>query len=314
MWHATKSAQAEAVRTCFRIVPPTDEGEERADPANVPARSRRRNDHLARFGAGLAHRFRPPGGRRPEPRGFRRGRLVRRARTDRHRAPRRAPRRAPSARPRSGRPSRPCAGKDTVLGDPLRLHHGRCGHPDLPSRGRPSLGRGRIRRTRAPMVALVEDQARTAAQGADQLEGWDFHRHHRPRRTVRHPLGGRAGRRHLERDRAPPAGSAEAAARACARPMGRASSRGALGRHHRGREAGHYWRRPVRWRGPAVGARTRARSGRTAGRRRGGGRLARPPALRCRRPNARAHADARRFRRRAPPLSRTRARLAELLG
>ena len=150
-----------------------------------PARSTQETKgHFARFGAGLAHRFRPPGGRRPEPGGFRRGRLVRRARTDRHRAPRRAPRRAPSARPRSGGPSRPRAGEDTVLGDPMRLQHGRCGHPDLPSRGRSSLGRGRFRRARASVVALVKDQARTAAQGADQLEEWDFYRHHRSRRTV----------------------------------------------------------------------------------------------------------------------------------
>ena len=47
---------------------------------------------------------------------------------------------------------------------------------------------------------------------------------------------------------------------------------------------------------------------------RGGGRLARRPALRCRRPNARAHADARWIRRRAPALSRTRTRMAELFG
>ena len=44
VWHATKSAEAEAVRTCFRIVPPPDEGEEGVDPANVPARPRRRKD------------------------------------------------------------------------------------------------------------------------------------------------------------------------------------------------------------------------------------------------------------------------------
>ena len=44
VWHATKSAEAEAVRTCFRIVPPPDEGEEGVDPANVPARARRRKD------------------------------------------------------------------------------------------------------------------------------------------------------------------------------------------------------------------------------------------------------------------------------
>ena len=43
-WHATKSAEAEAVRTCFRIVPPPDEGDEGVDPANVPARPRRRKD------------------------------------------------------------------------------------------------------------------------------------------------------------------------------------------------------------------------------------------------------------------------------
>jgi hypothetical protein len=42
-WHATKSAQAEAVRTCFRIVPPPDVGEEPAhDPASVPPQPRRR--------------------------------------------------------------------------------------------------------------------------------------------------------------------------------------------------------------------------------------------------------------------------------
>jgi non-specific serine/threonine protein kinase len=44
VWHATKSAEAEAVRTCFRIVPPPDEGEEGVDPADVPARPRRRKD------------------------------------------------------------------------------------------------------------------------------------------------------------------------------------------------------------------------------------------------------------------------------
>ena len=43
-WHATKSAETEAVRTCFRIVPPPDEGEEEVDPANLPARARRRKD------------------------------------------------------------------------------------------------------------------------------------------------------------------------------------------------------------------------------------------------------------------------------
>ena len=43
-WHATKSAEAEAVRTCFRIVPPPDEGEEGVEPVDVPARARRRKD------------------------------------------------------------------------------------------------------------------------------------------------------------------------------------------------------------------------------------------------------------------------------
>ena len=43
-WHATKSAETEAVRTCFRIVPPADEGEEGVDPAKGPARPRRRKD------------------------------------------------------------------------------------------------------------------------------------------------------------------------------------------------------------------------------------------------------------------------------
>ncbi len=44
-WHATKSAEAEAVRTCFRIVPPPAEGEEGVlESANVPARARRRKD------------------------------------------------------------------------------------------------------------------------------------------------------------------------------------------------------------------------------------------------------------------------------
>jgi non-specific serine/threonine protein kinase len=44
VWHATKSAEAEAVRTCFRIVPPPDEGEEGVDPASEPAQARRRKD------------------------------------------------------------------------------------------------------------------------------------------------------------------------------------------------------------------------------------------------------------------------------
>lgn len=44
MWHATKSAEAAAVRTCFRIVPPPDEGAEGVGPANLPARPRRRKD------------------------------------------------------------------------------------------------------------------------------------------------------------------------------------------------------------------------------------------------------------------------------
>jgi SNF2 family DNA or RNA helicase len=45
-WHATKSAEAEAVRTCFRIVPPPDEPEEGVlEPANVPARTRGRKDN-----------------------------------------------------------------------------------------------------------------------------------------------------------------------------------------------------------------------------------------------------------------------------
>ena len=44
-WQATKSAEAEAVRTCFRIVPPADEGEEGTlEPPNVPAGARRRKD------------------------------------------------------------------------------------------------------------------------------------------------------------------------------------------------------------------------------------------------------------------------------
>ena len=43
-WHATKSAETEAVRTCFRIVPPPNEGEEEVDPADGPARARRRKD------------------------------------------------------------------------------------------------------------------------------------------------------------------------------------------------------------------------------------------------------------------------------
>ncbi len=42
-WHATRSADVEAVRTCFRIVPPSDDGEERPlDTAGAPARPRRR--------------------------------------------------------------------------------------------------------------------------------------------------------------------------------------------------------------------------------------------------------------------------------
>ena len=238
VWHATKSAEAEAVRTCFRIVPPPREGEEGVDPADVPARPRRREGHLGRFGARLAHRFRPPGGRRPEPGGLRRGRLVRRARTDRHRAPRRAPRRAPSARPRSGGPSRPCAGKDAVLGDPLRLHHGRCGHLDLPSRRAPlcwkrpdsacSRPRGGARRGPGSECGSRRGPASKGgtSTGTIGLDGlcdirWEA------------VLGDDT----LEPDRAPPAGSAEAAAGACARPMGGAAPRGALGRHHRGRQA-----------------------------------------------------------------------------
>jgi SNF2 family DNA or RNA helicase len=46
VWHATNSAEADAVRTCFRIVPPPDEGEEGVDPANVPARARNQKDTL----------------------------------------------------------------------------------------------------------------------------------------------------------------------------------------------------------------------------------------------------------------------------
>ena len=41
-WHATKSAEAEAVRTCFRIVPPVDEDEGALEPATVPARGKGR--------------------------------------------------------------------------------------------------------------------------------------------------------------------------------------------------------------------------------------------------------------------------------
>lgn len=37
-WHATRSVDAEAVRTCFRIVPPSDDGEERPlDTASAPS-------------------------------------------------------------------------------------------------------------------------------------------------------------------------------------------------------------------------------------------------------------------------------------
>ncbi|MGH9007300.1 MAG: SNF2-related protein [Acidimicrobiales bacterium] len=44
-WHATKSAEAESVRTCFRIVPPPDEGEEGAlDRASAHPRSGRRKN------------------------------------------------------------------------------------------------------------------------------------------------------------------------------------------------------------------------------------------------------------------------------
>jgi len=43
VWHATRSGDVEAVRTCFRIVPPSDDGEERPlDTANAPPRPRRR--------------------------------------------------------------------------------------------------------------------------------------------------------------------------------------------------------------------------------------------------------------------------------
>ena len=47
VWHATKSTEDEAVRTCFRIVPPPQEGEEGVDPADVPVRARRRKDTSA---------------------------------------------------------------------------------------------------------------------------------------------------------------------------------------------------------------------------------------------------------------------------
>ena len=44
-WHATKSVEAEATRTCFRIVPPPDEGEEGVlDPASTLRRAGRPKD------------------------------------------------------------------------------------------------------------------------------------------------------------------------------------------------------------------------------------------------------------------------------
>ncbi len=46
VWHATRSPDAEAVRTCFRIVPPSDDGEDRPlDTAGAPRRPGRRNKH-----------------------------------------------------------------------------------------------------------------------------------------------------------------------------------------------------------------------------------------------------------------------------
>ena len=49
VWHATRSADVEAVRTCFRIVPPSDHGEEQPlDPASArPGPQRRKKDGSA---------------------------------------------------------------------------------------------------------------------------------------------------------------------------------------------------------------------------------------------------------------------------
>ena len=47
-WHATKSAEAEAVRTCFRIVPPPAEGEEPVhDPTDAASSTWETKGHLA---------------------------------------------------------------------------------------------------------------------------------------------------------------------------------------------------------------------------------------------------------------------------
>ena len=207
---------------------PPEEGEERdaRHGERAPSTRETKEGPLTGFGAELARRFRPPGGRRPQPGGLRGGRLVRRARADRHRAPCRAPRRAPSARTGSGCPTRPCARKRTVLGDSVRLHDRRCGHPDVSSRRCAALleeaGFGvlappwwRSSRTRLGLRL----KARTSSKGGTStgtigLDGlcdirWEA------------VLGDDT----LGRDRAPPAGPTEAAARACPRPMGGAASR-----------------------------------------------------------------------------------------
>ena len=222
------------------------------DRASEPPRPRTRKKDRSPIRRELADRVRPPGGRRPEPAGLRRGRLGRRSRADRHRsATSRTPtstssadsgqaaRLVPSLGPRWPR-RRPATRRPTPPASSTFLRDG-C----------PGPGRGRIRGPRAPVVALVEDQARPAAQGRTALEGWVVHRHHRARRAVRHPVGGRARGRHARARRAPPAGAPEAAARPGPRSVGGAARRGARRRHHRGREEGRDRRQHVGRRGPA---------------------------------------------------------------
>ena len=94
-WHRTESADSDPVSTCFRIVPPPEEPDSPKSPrltSRKPPSRRQKQSQCARTSRHrLAHRVRPPGGRRPEPARLRRQRVGRRRGAHRARTPRAHP-------------------------------------------------------------------------------------------------------------------------------------------------------------------------------------------------------------------------------
>ena len=182
-WQATRSAAFEAVRTCFRIVPPSEGGEERPLDAEgePPGREWPKKDDAPDPDQSWRVKFALQAVDDPSlvvsaedvwsdgPELTAIGRHVQHPDEHLLRGLGQAARLVPALGHALASPS------------PCDYSHRRGGNPDVPPRRCAPPGRSRVRGARPAVVALLEEEARPAPQGAEQPERREFLRGHRPR-------------------------------------------------------------------------------------------------------------------------------------